>query len=124
MKRVALSVVGVAALVAVSVSAIQGTQAPTCEPITDTGYSVTYADSRPVCTSAGWTVNAADLPEDAYGWNCWIDGNGGCGELVVTSAGCLTDSGDGYTMCRDGRVFRLVDGERFGQVLRTIGGQS
>lgn len=68
--------------------------------------SIVYPEYAPTCQGHLWTLRASNLPEDAYGWNCWIDGNRDCGEMGSRSADdCVTFSSDGYTMCADGRVY-------------------
>jgi hypothetical protein len=41
--------------------------------------------------------------EDEYGWNCFVHGNGSCGELPLDEQGCAVAE-DGYEMCPDGTV--------------------
>ena len=69
--------------------------------------STVYPQTRPSCGHGTWTVTTTrqDIPEDAYGWNCFLDGNGVCGPLETLDRDCLTDPDDGYTMCPDGRVY-------------------
>ena len=65
------------------------------------------------------TVTDPDLNEDEHGWNCYIDGNGYCGDLAPTSPGCLTNTDDGYTMCANGVVYYLnADGSKKNLVIR------
>lgn len=81
--------------------------------------SYVYRASIPKCEGYVWTLRpTTELPEDAYGWNCWIDGNDDCGDAGrETADGCLSFSTDHYTMCRDGRVY-LLDGLRHVAELR------
>lgn len=72
-----------------------------------TSDSVAYPEYAPTCRGYRWELKAGDLPEDAYGWNCWIDGNRECGPNMPTADQCVTMPSDGYTMCRDGRVYLL-----------------
>lgn len=82
--------------------------------------SIVYPEYAPKCRGYVWTLAASDLPEDAYGWNCWIDGNGDCGDAgTETADGCLSFSADRYTMCRDGRVY-LIQGMAHVAELRRI----
>lgn len=70
------------------------------------GLSFAYDFAAPECVGGMLTVTAPQIPEDAYGWNCYRDNGGACPEQNATlEPGCLTDRRDGYTMCRDGRVF-------------------
>lgn len=85
----------------------------TCEqraaawPVLQTiGLSIAYDYAAPVCVDGELQVTAPQIVEDAYGFNCYRDGNLTCGDnLARYDAGCVTDRRDGYTMCRDGLVY-------------------
>lgn len=70
------------------------------------GLSYVYPESVPVCEGGRLVITVPAMWEDGFGWNCYRDGNVTCGEnLARYDAGCVTDRRDGYTMCRDGRVY-------------------
>lgn len=66
-----------------------------------------YPEYAPRCEGHRWVLRAGpDIPEDAYGFNCYTDGNRSCGLVTEPDAdGCVSFSRDGYTMCPDGRVY-------------------
>lgn len=92
-----------------------------CAPIVNYGDAYPYPDMRPTCHGGRLELAGQDVPEDAYGWNCYSDGNGSCGTgLEATAPGCVTIPADGYTMCRDGRVYVLEAGRPVGIVWRVL----
>ena len=83
--------------------------------------STITAETMPTCQNGTWavTVTRDNMPEDAYGFNCYMDGNGICGPLEPTDRNCVTRTDDGYTMCVDGRVYyRDAAGGKLYPILR------
>jgi hypothetical protein len=82
-----------------------------------------YVSERPTCDHGTWKIVASSLRPTEYGWNCYYDGDGVCGDEAAAYADvidfCRTREDDGYTMCQDGRVFYLDStGARLWPVLR------
>jgi hypothetical protein len=82
-----------------------------CKPFeradADGSASIVYPNLTPRCEGHVWVIRTSGhVPEDAYGWNCYLDGNGDCGTAGASDAdGCVTFSTDHYTMCPDGRAY-------------------
>ncbi|WP_311208740.1 MULTISPECIES: hypothetical protein [unclassified Aeromicrobium] len=75
-------------------------------------------------STLGAPTVSGELLEDEYGWNCWVDGNGACGDgLDEVEPGCLSNPDDivpGYTMCADGRVYTLTSNGPADVVVRVL----
>lgn len=69
--------------------------------------AILYKNLTPRCEGHRWVLRTrGHVPEDAYGWNCYTDGNGSCGSSGRADAdGCVSLTTDHYTMCPDGRVY-------------------
>lgn len=92
------------------------TNSPKCELSLSRSLEVpSDSDYLPFCAGVFEVLSTPldDIPsttttfeEDEFGWNCYTDGNRGCGSSLVAlnSSNCLTDLSDGYTMCNDGSV--------------------
>lgn len=109
---VVAAIVGIAVLGGITATVAESYAANHCDGTPPTGHvrnAIVYPDTAPTCQNGSWTVTTPrdKMPEDAYGFNCFFDGDGICGPLEPAVKNCLTDPADGYTMCQDGRVFYL-----------------
>lgn len=113
---------GAIAMAGITVPVAESAERHACEDIGPGRIvnSVVYPGNVPTCDDGRLILNTprADLVEDAYGWNCYLDGDGICGPLPPSDKGCLTDPDDGYTMCWDGRTYyRNASGTKLSPVV-------
>lgn len=95
---------------AIAVPVAHAYESNRCDPTFwghDVRNSYVYPNTTPECDGGIWVVTTPReaMPEDAYGFNCYMDGDGICGALEVLDDNCLTDLDDGYTMCATGDVY-------------------